>query len=187
MKITIDGTEYRLFFRYKWEQPGGVSRKNGTIELRNATWTEVYPEFVRQTKFPKLTDRPGTKWVGDLWRTTEAILARVEGTPEGETRPVYTEIAKGVTRCSPLDKFSKDHGRLESLRRLQEALRTKGFTGPQLGEIHAAYQASRPIRPKNLKQAVNKIVHVVKLVSAIQQEEQKADPDAAQKRKELGI
>jgi hypothetical protein len=168
VRITIDGVEYRLFFRYRWEQPGGVSRPNGKVELRHATWMEVPDELVGYG--------PGK---GSVWRTTEAVFAKVIGVPEGETRPVYEQVASAVTRCSPLDKFSKEHGRNESLHRLLEVLRTKGFTGPQLGEIYSAYRATRPIKPKNLRQVANGLMRAIA--------DTKADVAAAIARRDLGI
>lgn len=176
MRITIDGQEYRLYFRYKWEQPGGASRPNGTIELRHAVWYEI-PNTA-------ITDKPiagqFTLQRNQLWRTTEAVLAKVVGYSQADgSRPKYEEVAKGITRCSPLDKFDKSVGRNESLRRLQEALRGKGFTGPQLGDIHEAY-ANRVIDAQIAKD--DKLT-----ATQLQTVLDKMDPAAAQLRKELGI
>jgi hypothetical protein len=145
MRIKIRGEEYRLFFRYKWEQPGGASRPNGTVELRHATWTEVPDDLVGYGPGKGQDKLSDVKRISPLtvWRTTEAVLAKVTGREDpSENRPhgrdKLEEVAKGITRCSPQDKFSKESGRRQALHRLLVALPGE-FTGFEKGRIWSIF------------------------------------------------
>lgn len=184
MKVTIDNQEYRLYFRYKWERPINPGSITGRVDLRRAEWHEVSP-LPGDTK-----GRMGEGiYAGQFWRTTEAILAKVLPSQADGARSQYEEVAKGVVRCSPVDYrkrkghpedrgYDKEFGRRESLRRLQEELRGKGFTGAQLGEVYAAY-ANRALSAEDFVNGKGFVPTEESLA--------KTDPAAAQLRKELGI